>query len=153
MVVDDGQIIVLGGLIEDRFEETKNKVPLLGDIPLIGALFRSETREKRRTNLMVFLRPVVMRDGAAVSNFSLDRYDVIRASQKDAQPNFSIVLPNGAPVVPPLRTPEESEQSRRMRESGTKAPPTSPTPPQPVPPPLVSPPAGASAPSATPRTN
>jgi general secretion pathway protein D len=153
VVVDDGQIIVLGGLIEDRFEETKNKVPLLGDIPLIGALFRSETREKRRTNLMVFLRPVVMRDGPAVNNFSLDRYDLIRATQKNAQPGYSIVLPNGAPVVPPLRTPEESEQSRRLRESGARTPPPSPTPPQPVPAPLVSPPAGASAPSATPRTN
>ncbi|MBX3625676.1 MAG: type II secretion system secretin GspD [Rhizobacter sp.] len=153
VVVDDGQIIVLGGLIEDRFEETKNKVPLLGDIPLIGALFRSETREKRRTNLMVFLRPVVMRDGPSVNNFSLDRYDLIRATQKDAQPGYSIVLPNGAPVVPPLRSPQDSEASRRLRESAPATPPPASTPPQPVPPPLVSPPAGASAPSATPRTN
>jgi general secretion pathway protein D len=153
VVVDDGQIIVLGGLIEDRFEETKNKVPLLGDIPFLGALFRSETREKRRTNLMVFLRPVVMRDGPAVNNFSLDRYDLIRATQKDAQPGYSIVLPNGAPVVPPLRSPQDSEASRRLRESAPATPPPASTPPQPVPPPLVSPPAGASAPSATPRTN
>lgn len=153
VVVDDGQIIVLGGLIEDRFEETKNKVPLLGDIPLIGALFRSETREKRRTNLMVFLRPVVMRDGPSVNNFSLDRYDLIRATQKDSQPARSLVLPNDAPVVPPLRSQLESEQSRRQRESGTRTPPAAATPPQPVPVPLVSPPAGASAPSGGARTN
>lgn len=153
VVVDDGQIIVLGGLIEDRFEETKNKVPLLGDIPLLGALFRSETREKRRTNLMVFLRPVVMRDGPSVNNFSLDRYDLIRATQKDAQPSRSLVLPNDAPVVPPLRSPEETEQSRRLRDSNTRTPPPSPTPPQPVPAPLVSPPAGASAPTGGARTN
>ncbi|MBL0728111.1 type II secretion system secretin GspD [Piscinibacter sp. HJYY11] len=153
VVVDDGQIIVLGGLIEDRFEETKNKVPLLGDIPLIGALFRSETREKRRTNLMVFLRPVVMRDGPSVNNFSLDRYDLIRATQKDSQPARSLVLPNDAPVVPPLRSQLESEQSRRQRESGTRTPPPAATPPQPVPVPLVSPPAGASAPSGGARTN
>jgi general secretion pathway protein D len=153
VVVDDGQIIVLGGLIEDRFEETKNKVPLLGDIPLLGALFRSETREKRRTNLMVFLRPVVMRDGPSVNNFSLDRYDLIRATQKDAQPSRSLILPNDAPVVPPLRSPQESEESRRLRESNTRTPPPSPTPPQPVPAPLVSPPAGASAPTGGARTN
>jgi general secretion pathway protein D len=153
VVVDDGQIIVLGGLIEDRFEETKNKVPLLGDIPFLGALFRSETREKRRTNLMVFLRPVVMRDGPSVNNFSLDRYDLIRASQKDAQPARSLILPNDAPVVPPLRSPQESEESRRLRESNTRTPPPSPTPPQPVPAPLVSPPAGASAPAGGARSN
>lgn len=153
VVVDDGQIIVLGGLIEDRFEETKNKVPLLGDLPLVGALFRSETREKRRTNLMVFLRPVVMRDGVSVNNFSLDRYDLIRATQKDAQPARSLVLPNDAPVVPPLRSPEETDQSRRLRESGTRTPAPQPVPPQPVPPPLVSPPAGASAPTGGARSN
>src|SRR6185295_13410925 len=62
VVVDDGQIIVLGGLIEDRYTDNKSKVPLLGDIPYLGALFRSESRTKTRTNLMVFLRPVVMRD-------------------------------------------------------------------------------------------
>ncbi|HEY0817965.1 MAG TPA: type II secretion system protein GspD, partial [Rhizobacter sp.] len=153
VVVDDGQIIVLGGLIEDRFEETKNKVPLLGDIPLLGALFRSETREKRRTNLMVFLRPVVMRDGPTVNNFSLDRYDLIRASQKDAQPSRSLILPNDAPVVPPLRSPQDSEASRRLRESAPPASPPASTPPQPVPPPLVSPPAGASAPAGGARSN
>jgi hypothetical protein len=63
------------------------------------------------------------------------------------------VLPNGAPVVPPLRSPQDSEASRRLRESAPATPPPATTPPQPVPPPLVSPPAGASAPSATPRTN
>jgi general secretion pathway protein D len=64
VVVDDGAIIVLGGLIEDRFVDQVSKVPLLGDIPVVGGLFRSESRErKNRTNLMVFLRPVVLRDG------------------------------------------------------------------------------------------
>ena len=104
VVVDDGGIIVLGGLIEDRFIESKSKVPLLGDIPGVGALFRSESRTKNRTNLMVFLRPVVLRDAPAGDRLSLDRYDMIRAQQKDAQPQHHPMLPlQNSPVLPTLR--------------------------------------------------
>ncbi len=104
VVVDDGAILVLGGLIEDRFVTTKSKVPILGDIPIIGALFRSESRERRRTNLMVFLRPVVLRDADSANRLSLDRYDQIRGEQKASQPEPSLVLPiNDSPVLPPLR--------------------------------------------------
>ena len=107
VVVDDGSIIVLGGLIEDRYSETNAQVPLLGSLPLIGNLFRSQSRTKNRTNLMVFLRPVVLRDAGSADKLSLDRYDVIRAQQKDAQPAQSILVPiNEAPVVPPLRAAE-----------------------------------------------
>ena len=127
VVVDDGQIIVLGGLIEDRFTENKSKVPLLGDIPGLGALFRAESRTKTRTNLMVFLRPIVMRDNDTSNKVSLDRYDLIRGAQQAAQPRPSLVLPiNESPVLPP--TP---------RVEGTTAPlappPSSPgaTPPRP----------------------
>ena len=103
VVVDDGQILVLGGLIEDRFVTNRSKVPLLGDIPWLGALFRSESRERRRTNLMVFLRPIVMRDADSSNRFSIDRYDQIRGQQKEAQPPPSLVLPiNEAPVLAPL---------------------------------------------------
>jgi general secretion pathway protein D len=106
VVVDDGQIIVLGGLIEDRFIESKSKVPLLGDIPYLGALFRSESREKRRTNLMVFLRPVVMRDQAASDQLSADRYEQLRTQQQRQQPAPNPVLPiEGAPVLPELPLP------------------------------------------------
>ena len=106
MVVDDGAILVLGGLIEDKFTENKTKVPLLGDLPLVGGLFRSATRTKTRTNLMVFLRPVIMRDAEAAKRMSLDRYDLIRAMQQDAQPAPSLVMPiNDSPVLPPQRAP------------------------------------------------
>ncbi|XVJ71938.1 MAG: type II secretion system secretin GspD [Rhizobacter sp.] len=106
VVVDDGAILVLGGLIEDRFTDNKSKIPLLGDIPGIGALFRSESRTKTRTNLMVFLRPVVMRGPEDASRLSLDRYDQIRAQQKDAQPAPSFLTPiNQSPVLPPQRPP------------------------------------------------
>ena len=107
VVIDDGQILVLGGLIQDKYDESKSKVPLLGDLPFVGALFRSESRKKTRTNLMVFLRPTVMRDAASANRLSLDRYDVIRAQQNDAQPASSILVPiNDGPVLPPVRAAE-----------------------------------------------
>ncbi len=106
VVVDDGSILVLGGLIEDRYDTTSSKVPLLGDLPFIGALFRSESRERKRSNMLVFLRPVVMRSAEDATRLSMDRYDVIRAQQKDSQPLPSGVMPvNEAPVLPPLRVP------------------------------------------------
>jgi general secretion pathway protein D len=106
VVIDDGGILALGGLIEDRFVENRSKVPLLGDIPFVGGLFRSENRTKNRTNLMVFLRPTVLRDNATGEKLSLDRYDMIRAQQKDSQPVPSALLPiNESPVLPPMRSP------------------------------------------------
>ena len=108
VVVDDGQILVLGGLIEDRYTDNRSQVPLLGDIPYLGALLRSENRTKTRTNLMVFLRPVVMRDAATANKLSLDRYEMIRSFQKDQQPQPSVLVPiNDPPVIPPLRRVEE----------------------------------------------
>jgi general secretion pathway protein D len=107
VVVDDGAILVLGGLIEEKYTDKKSKVPLLGDIPGLGVLFRSESRTKTRTNLMVFLRPVVMRDAESAAKLSLDRYDIIRARQKDQQPAPSPVLPiNDPPLLPPQRPGE-----------------------------------------------
>jgi general secretion pathway protein D len=111
VVVDDGQIIVLGGLIEDRYTESKSKVPLLGDIPGLGALFRSESRTKKRTNLMVFLRPVIMRDTETTNRVSMDRYDLIRGAQQNAQPKASILVPiNESPVLPPMHGVEGTTQ-------------------------------------------
>ncbi len=102
VTVDDGQILVLGGLIEDTYTTTQSKVPLLGDIPLLGTIFRSESRERKRTNLMVFLRPIVMRDAQAQQRLSDDRYEQIRAYQMGNQPRPSLVLPiERAPVLPP----------------------------------------------------
>ncbi|MBI5719873.1 MAG: type II secretion system secretin GspD [Burkholderiales bacterium] len=104
VTVDDGQILVLGGLIEDRYETTRSKVPLLGDIPVVGGLFRSESRTRRRTNLMVFLRPVVMRDAEASTRFSVDRYEQMRSRQQEAQPTPSTVMPiNSAPLIGPAK--------------------------------------------------
>ena len=103
VLVEDGAIVVLGGLLQDEYSGNQEKVPVLGDIPLFGNLFRSETRSRKKTNLMVFLRPVVVRDATAVDNLSMDRYELMRNGQKDLQPLASPVLSSvdGAPVLPP----------------------------------------------------
>lgn len=106
VLVEDGAVVVLGGLLQDEYAGNQEKVPGLGDVPLFGNLFRSETRSRKKTNLMVFLRPVVMRDGRETSNLALDRYELMRSVQKDAQPRQSSVLGvNEAPVMPPQLPP------------------------------------------------
>jgi general secretion pathway protein D len=93
VLVEDGGIVVLGGLLQDEYSNNQEKVPLLGDLPLFGNLFKTESRGRKKTNLMVFLRPVVVRDSEATEKLSLDRYDLMRASQESAQPPFNLVLP------------------------------------------------------------
>jgi general secretion pathway protein D len=107
VLVDDGAIVVLGGLLQDEYAGNEEKVPVLGDVPLFGNLFKSEKRNRKKTNLMVFLRPVVMRDARETSNLALDRYELMRAIQKDTQPLPSSVLGvvNEAPVLAPQRAP------------------------------------------------
>ena len=103
VLVEDGSIVVLGGLLQDDYTNNQEKVPGLGDIPLFGNLFRSETRSRKKTNLMVFLRPVVMRDAAATENLSMNRYEQMRGTQMNEQPLPSTVVPvGGAAVVPEL---------------------------------------------------
>ena len=106
VLVDDGSIVVLGGLLQDEYSGNEDKVPGLGDVPLLGNLFKSEKRSRKKTNLMVFLRPVVLRDARETGNLALDRYELMRAIQKDAQPTPSAVVPvNEAPVMPPEVAP------------------------------------------------
>lgn len=113
VVVDDGQILVLGGLIQDQFQDNSSRVPGLGSLPGIGALFRSDNRTRTKSNLMVFLRPVVVRTSEAQNALSLDRYDLIRAQQKDGQPEPRALLPiNEAPVLPPMRAPNDPNSAQ-----------------------------------------
>ncbi|MFD2365269.1 type II secretion system secretin GspD [Pseudoduganella sp. GCM10020061] len=104
VIADDGQIIVLGGLIEDREGDNEEKVRGLGNIPVIGNLFKYETRQRRKTNLMVFLRPVIVRTKEQSNTLSTDRYEYMRATGEKAKPaDDTILLENlGAPVLPPL---------------------------------------------------
>ena len=101
VLVDDGAIVVLGGLLQDEYNGNQEKVPGLGDVPVLGNLFKSEARSRRKTNLMVFLRPVVVRDAAQTDEISLDRYDLMRLKQEGAQPTPSLMVPiNSGPVLP-----------------------------------------------------
>lgn len=101
VLVEDGSIVVLGGLLQDEFANNEDKVPVLGDIPFFGNLFKSESRSRKKTNLMVFLRPVVVRDAAATNALSMDRYEMMRANQQQSQPSNSTLLPvNESPQLP-----------------------------------------------------
>jgi general secretion pathway protein D len=93
VLVDNGQIVVLGGLIQDDQQASVDKVPLLGDIPYIGALFKYETRNRKRTNLMVFLRPVVLKDDKAAASITADRYEFIRNEQGAMRLPWNGLLP------------------------------------------------------------
>ncbi len=103
VTVDDGAIVVLGGLLQDQYSGNQEKVPGVGDVPFFGNLFKSEARKRSKTNLMVFLRPVVVRDALAAEKLSMDRYDLMRVGQQQAQPQpSSVVKVNEAPVLPEL---------------------------------------------------
>jgi general secretion pathway protein D len=104
VLVEDGGIIVLGGLLSDNFSDEKNQVPGLGDVPFLGGLFRNENRNRSKTNLMVFLRPVVLRDAEGTQAFSAGRYQEMIGLQQQTQPRPNPLLDsvNGAPVMRPL---------------------------------------------------
>ncbi|MDB5880600.1 MAG: gspD [Ramlibacter sp.] len=107
VLVDDGAIVVLGGLLKDSYTDSDQKVPGLGDVPVLGNLFKSTQRNRVKTNLMVFLRPVVIRDAAQSDALSLDRYELMRGKQGMVQPTPSAVTPvNEAPLMPQLSKPE-----------------------------------------------
>jgi general secretion pathway protein D len=110
VLVEDGGIVVLGGLLQDEYSNNQEKVPLLGDLPLFGNLFKTESRGRKKTNLMVFLRPVVVRDAAATEQLSLDKYDLMRATQQSVQPPFNIVLPINDSALLPVTTLRSSKQ-------------------------------------------
>jgi general secretion pathway protein D len=99
VLVDDGQIIVLGGLIQDAVQEGEDSVPILGDLPLLGNLFRYTTRNQVRTNLMIFLRPVILRNADDAAKVTNPRYEYIINQQKAFTPRDRVMLPD----MPPLQ--------------------------------------------------
>jgi general secretion pathway protein D len=100
VIVDDGGIVVIGGLIEDSWSAGEDKVPGLGDIPVLGSLFRYATRHRTKTNLMVFIRPKIIRDATAYQGITADRYDyVIGEAQKLGKDSPTM---RGEPPVPTL---------------------------------------------------
>ena len=104
VIADDGQIIVLGGLIEDTTGDGTDKVRGLGDIPIIGNLFKYQSRTRTKTNLMVFLRPVVVRSKEQSISLATDRYDYMRSQQTAIKPDQSALVNDfGQPILPELQ--------------------------------------------------
>ncbi len=101
VLANDGELIVLGGLMDDQAGESVAKVPLLGDIPLIGYLFKSTADKKEKRNLMVFIRPTILRDGMAADGVSQRKYNYMRAEQiyRDEQ-GLSLMPHTAQPVLP-----------------------------------------------------
>lgn len=108
VIVDDGEILVLGGLIEDTLRESHQAVPVLGNIPLIGALFRSQQTEKTKTNLMIFIRAEIMRDSAQTAIQTNSKYNMIRDVQRAReQTNIQLMPGRTPPILPPLEEPQD----------------------------------------------
>lgn len=102
VLADNGEIIVLGGLMQDNYQVSNSKVPLLGDIPWIGQLFRSETKQRTKTNLMVFLRPVIISDSDTAQQITDNRYNYVQGLTDGYRSDNHVMRDKDFPVVPPL---------------------------------------------------
>jgi general secretion pathway protein D len=106
LTADDGQILAIGGLLNDDERRTIERIPLLGDVPLLGQLFRSRSRSHAKTNLMVFIRPTVLRDSADNAAFTARRYGQLRAAQlarnPDTEPEIDLLVRDYLGTVPPV---------------------------------------------------
>jgi len=103
VMVEDGGIIVLGGLISDEVRESKSQVPFLGSIPILGELFKTRSVNKVKTNLMVFIRPRILRDGTDAAIESNAKYNYIRKQQLDRNDGRVPLMPGERqPTLPSL---------------------------------------------------
>ncbi len=98
----DQQTIVMGGLVQDTYTDSVSKVPLLGDIPLLGHLFKSTATSKAKTNLMLFIHPVIIRDDATSGYATSSKYSFLRAKQLESKINERGLIKNGAKLLPDL---------------------------------------------------
>ena len=118
VIVDDGQILVLGGLLEDVLRESNQRVPVLGSIPLLGALFRTQKTDTVKTNLMVFIRAKILRDSVQTAFETDAKYNAIRDVQQQGG-NYGYLRSKTRPVLPPLETykPADADDSGTEPES------------------------------------
>ncbi|MGB5258570.1 MAG: type II secretion system secretin GspD [Woeseiaceae bacterium] len=116
VIVDDGEILVLGGLIEDQLRESDQRVPVLGRVPLLGNLFRSRKTDKVKTNLMIFIRPTILRDAKQTAFETNQKYNMIREIQQGQQGRDIELMPGTQrPMLPPL---EEYMRPERSKQDG-----------------------------------
>ena len=116
VLVDDGGILVLGGLIQDEVSDSESKIPLLGDIPVIGFLFRSQKTTKTKANLMIFIRPSILRDNKDAAFVTNEKYNFIRGIESESydEEDQSYGLLKGAePRLPPM---EQIDRSKKTTE-------------------------------------
>jgi general secretion pathway protein D len=124
VMADDGDTIVLGGLIDEDVQESESKIPILGDIPFLGALFRSTSTSKQKRNLMVFLRPTIVRDSSTATGISSRKYNYMRAQQLQRNDEGITLMPNTeTPILPEfkdseLAIPPELQKYLDEREGG-----------------------------------
>ncbi len=113
MTVDDGQIMAIGGLLDDNERRTLEKVPLLGDIPVLGNLFKSRTRSRGKTNLMIFIRPTILRSAADAAALAARRYETVRSQQlrqyPGSEPSIDELLRDYMGIEPPIAPPLTGE--------------------------------------------
>jgi len=126
VMVDDGKMVVLGGLIEDKLTEKVSKVPLLGDVPLVGSLFRSKSTTKGKTNLMVFIHPAIMRDDAVGAQYTSGKYNYIRNKQLERQREGVMLMPGEK--QPELPAIEQMLQHKPAADAAAPAEKTYPAP-------------------------
>ncbi|MGN7983042.1 type II secretion system secretin GspD [Burkholderia sp. 22313] len=142
ILADNGEVIVLGGLMQDAYNVSNSKVPLLGDIPWIGQLFRSESKQRKKTNLMVFLRPVIIADRGTAQEVTANRYDYIQGVTGAYRSDNNVIRDKDDPVVPPMPLgPSQGgtaagnlfdlDKMRRQQMQRQVAPPVEPAPVQP----------------------
>jgi len=135
VLVEDGSFVVISGLIQDQADETQNKVPILGDIPLIGRLFRYDTRDHTKTQTMVFLRPTIIRDETQAADLAVNRYDYMRTEVERSRQGRLPPLPDlSVEQLPPVPRPaqpnhSQSEPTAPSGASGAQSPPVAPEPP------------------------
>lgn len=122
VIAESGEIIVLGGLIDDQLQESEQSVPLLGSLPLIGNLFRYDSTSKVKRNLMIFIQPTILTDGLETRNMTESKYKYIRAIQLGRQQGGERrLLPEATrPVLPEY----EDAQQNPLDEGGQKPEPT-----------------------------
>jgi len=99
---EDGQVIVLGGLIDDAFSDTQEKVPFFGDIPILGHLFKSSATQKTKTSLMIFIRPVILRDAATADAYTRQKYSALRDRQLEGKLDRRGLIRDSAGRLPEL---------------------------------------------------
>ncbi len=114
VIVNNGQTIVLGGLIDTHEEQNDERVPVLGSIPVLGELFRYRKNTKTKQNLMVFIRPEILRSGIDTARYTQEKYDYMRALELEAGKKGHLGLIPGAtrPVMPPIDLRPKSGQGQ-----------------------------------------